>query len=75
MLMKRVTSNHKSQEALLSSGEIIQMHTIQQSNGILIILPGNGNWTAKKQQNTIQFIEVIKHNQCDRCTWWFLHRL
>jgi len=28
----------------------------------------------KNEQNTLQFIDVIKHQWCDRCTWRFLHR-
>ena len=64
MLMLRETSNHKYQKVFLwRIGEIMQMHTIHESNYTVIKLPRNGWSNAKqKQQNTIQFVEVIKQN-------------
>jgi len=44
-------------------GETIQMHTFKENNHTVIKLPCNGNSKAKNiNENTIQFIEVIKHN-------------
>ena len=46
------------------------MHTIYDSKYAVIKLPRNGNNKAKnKWQKTIQFIEIIKHNLWDGCTW------
>jgi len=46
------------------------MHTIREYNYTIIKPTRNGNSKTKKNQS----VEVIKHNQWDGCTWWFLHR-
>jgi len=51
----------QSSRGIFVYGEIIQMHTILESNCAVIKLPRNRNVKAKKQ-NTIQLIEVIKRN-------------
>jgi len=63
MLMIRVNVSSQISRGIFVCGEIIQMHTIQESNYTVIKLPRNGNSTAKKiNKNRIQFTGIVKHN-------------
>jgi len=62
MLMIHVNVQLQTSRSIFVYSEIIQIHTIHESNYTVIKLPCNGNSKAKKQQSTIQFIEVTKHN-------------
>ena len=65
MFMIRVKVPLQISRGIFLYGEIIQMHTLHESNHTGIKLPRNDNSKEKKikkNQKTIQFMEVIKHN-------------
>jgi len=79
MLFIRANKPLRISRGIFVYGEIIQMHTIHESNYTIIKLhhvmervKKSGKWAKKMFQNilkiTIQFIEAIKHNYWDRCT-------
>jgi len=75
MLITRVNAPLQIWRGIFVRGEIIQKHTIHESNCTVIKQPRNGYSKTKKiNRKTVQFTEVVKHNQWVGCIWWFLHR-